>query len=214
MRSRPRPAQLSINPQALANYDGTPSSLVLELELKDSLGQVVASATDAPLNYTVATTGRHVLRVTTSSGSGVYSLATSLTPAPDVEPLKVNYATTARGNTLTDALNYAPHFAYLHLTAPVRADTLTPDQILIDGVPVPSATVLEDNRIVVSLPNLLEGEHELELLPTTLQGLAGEGVTEDSFTFTVDTIAPQVVSASVENGADCAWGSYGHVGIR
>ncbi len=159
---------------------------------------------NAAINHTATQSGTYTVKL-----NGVNTL-------PD-EPagLQGGYILHVVGNTgspsplLADTTDFEDGQQYTDLptgvtvqfSEPIRLDSLSPSDLIINGVPAESVEIIDGNTVIFnSETGFVQGVNSLILEDGSILGLDGRSVLGFSRQFTLDSIAPRIISSTITDG--------------
>ncbi len=154
---------------------------------------------NAFLAFTAAETGDYVVRVAATSGGGEYVL--HIDGNTDVEePPYVVQISPVDGAVLASF----PDAVELMFSEPMTISSVAAADVLVGGMSATSVQAVDNQTFLFSVPSAADGgdgTYDVTLLPAAVEDL--QGIVNDGFTssFTVDRVAPRIVSTQW-NGAD------------
>ena len=153
-----------------------------------------ADGKNAVLSHTATTAGLYRARVRGMNGTeGEYVLtvtgATGAQPAP-----QATAATPANGADL----NATPTQFTIRFDRQILFSSLQASDLTVNGVAATSFTIVDGNTVIFTLPALGQGVQNVVIAPGAI--LAADGTALAGFTsqFTIDLVAPRVISTSVQ----------------
>lgn len=180
------------------------------IELYDPSGVLVASddnsaadGRNATVNHTAAASGIYTARVTSAnSTAGDYVLnVLGNTGTPE------GFAVAA--TDIPDGARYRipPASITVDFNDSVLLSTLSPGDLLLDGVGLSSFTVVDGDSVVFDLPaGLAEGSHTLSIASGSVLDIQSTEIAAFSSTFVLDFTGPRVVATSIAPGGTAAPG--------
>ena len=172
------------------------NGLYSTLRLYDENGLQVATSNTGAIEYEAVSTGQYSLSIEANSFDfGNYLLTVSGATGPE-ELFLVDFVSVDDGAKLSFSIEGIE----IDFNDGFRLDTLSADDILIDGSPVLGYELLEAGRLSVLLPALGEGNHTLSIAAGVI--LDWQGTPNEAFTssFEIDLTAPRVATSSLLDG--------------
>ncbi len=152
---------------------------------------------NALLSHTATETGEYTVRVLSQNNTrGGYILHTAGRSA-GASPFDVVVTTITDGRVLTSE----PTQLTVHLSLPVRLDTLDAADLMVNGVPAVAVTATSATSLLFDLPTGLgEGTYDITIAGGALLSLAGTAIQPYAQQNFIDSIAPRVISSSMQDG--------------
>jgi len=180
------------------------------LELYDATGRLVArdengapDGRNARVSFTAPMDGEYTVRVRgVFDSTGAYTLSVSGT---ETVPFAVSSATPGHGAMLATS----PTVARLDFNHAVLLTSLGAADLVIDGAPAASFSVIDGDTIEFTFPSALaEGAHTVSIASGVLTDVAGLPLASFNANCTVDLTAPRVISTNLQPGEVRAPGAF------
>lgn len=154
---------------------------------------------NALLYYTATANGVIDVQVTgaTSAAAGNYVLEIGGATAPILPPTIAVVSPTngTRMRLSTTAIRVA-------LSDAVLDSSVSPGDLLVDGVPATGGNILDASSIIFTIPpGLAEGNHVISMAAGAITDIYGNSSPALSSSFAVDTTGPRIISTSIQEGA-------------
>jgi subtilisin family serine protease len=171
------------------------------LELLDSAGNLLAadfdSAADgknALLTHQLPADGTYFIRVMSPDGAGEYELQVSgnyeaITPAFEVATIAPEFQ---------QILGVAPTEIVIRFNDTVLMNSLEASDLLIDGQPANSFTVIDGQTIAFQVTGLTEGIRTVTFADGALDDIQGTPLTAFTSEFELDFTGPRIVGTSLQ----------------
>src|SRR5439155_6618312 len=160
---------------------------------------------NALITYVAPTAGTYYVEVSSTTASttvGDYVLSLSGNTATN-GAFAVSASTPANGA----ALNVAPTQVTIDFNDSVLATTLAASDLTVDGVAATAVTLLDNNTAIFTIAAPSSGPHTANIAAGSIQDIQATSIQAFSATFTLDTIAPRVVSSSLQQNQSSAPGA-------
>jgi subtilisin family serine protease len=126
--------------------------------------------------------GEYVLSVQGASGSVSPFVVTSIVPEDGAH------------------LSTAPTTIRVDFSEGILLTSLTPSDLLIDGIAATGMTIVDGNTVVFDVPALANGLHSVVILAGSVSSTAGTPLSGFDSTFEIDVTAPYLISSSIQPG--------------
>lgn len=153
--------------------------------------------------YTAEQTGLYRVKIFAESGSGEYTLLVE-----GATGTQQPFAVTASNPLNGSFLNVYPNTFTVDFSAPLLLTSLDAGDLLINGVPADSVTVIDADTLEFSIAsmNTGEGPYTVTIEAGSLASISGQMISPFSATFVYDATAPVVTECSLFEGAVVAPG--------